>query len=349
MGNRKGKYVTIKDVAGLAGVSVATVSYVLNNKKVDRITDETRQKVLQAAKELNYRPNIAAQNLKSGKSYIIGLVLPRITDTFYAEIAEGVECAASEKDYRIALFVTHDDLQQEKKAFEALANMRVAGILVSGIRGDIQVEENRLFLSMERQGIPIIQVDRYYDLNGLPSVSNDDYKGSYEMTKWLIGATGKKVALMMPDEKRTAMEMRSRGFIDASLEMESAQNNRVYRFTFSENNDENMRHCVDEMVAEGYQVIYDVTGDQNTIEVIRYLNKKGLRVPDEISVAGYDGINLGDYFTPKLTTVQQPIARIGAEAVRMLDELLSGIKLGQKSLKLENQLVIRDSVKIVNK
>ena len=72
MGNRKGKYVTIKDVAGLAGVSVATVSYVLNNKKVDRITDETRQKVLQAAKELNYRPNIAAQNLKSGKSYIIG-------------------------------------------------------------------------------------------------------------------------------------------------------------------------------------------------------------------------------------------------------------------------------------
>ena len=73
MRNRKGKYVTIKDVAGLAGVSVATVSYVLNNKKVDRITDETRQKVLQAAKELNYRPNIAAQNLKSGKSYIIGL------------------------------------------------------------------------------------------------------------------------------------------------------------------------------------------------------------------------------------------------------------------------------------
>ena len=142
------------------------------------------------------------------------------------------------------------------------------------------------------------------------------------------------------------MEMRSRGFIDASLEMERAQNNRIYRFTFSENNDENMRRCVDEMVAEGYQVIYDVTGDQNTIEVIRYLNRKGLRVPDDISVAGYDGINLGDYFTPKLTTVQQPIARIGAEAVRMLDELLSGNKLEQKSLKLENQLVIRDSVKI---
>lgn len=118
-------------------------------------------------------------------------------------------------------------------------------------------------------------MDRYYDLNGLPSVSNDDYRGSYEMTKWLIGATGKKIALMMPDEKRTAMEMRSRGFIDASLEMERAQNNRIYRFTFSENNDENMRRCVDEMVAEGYKVIYDVTGDQNTIEVIRYLNRKG--------------------------------------------------------------------------
>ena len=337
------KQVTLGDIAQQAGVSIATVSYVLNNYKNSRISDETRQRVMETAEQLNYRPNVNARILKGKGSSTVGLIIPSIRNYYYPELTEGVTVRANEIDYNIALFNTNDDLQKEKAAFDTLRSMQAAGVIVAGIASSCE-EELQLFNEMSESGMPIICVDRYHIPSAVPTVSIDQRKASYDMTRCLLHEGHKRIALVLPIIQHDQMVERREGFEQAMHEYGGiiSETTVFYVDTVGlANIAEEIQNILSAIPA--FSAIYFACGDLIAIEAIRCLKRCGVRVPKDISVAGFDGIDVGEIISPTLTTVKQPIYEMGYEAMRLLEQGIRQRKSAYTDLRLPHTIAMRES------
>lgn len=184
--------ITSKDVARLAGVSRTTVSLVLNGIPNSRIPDETRQKVLKAAEELKYQPNVLAQSLKTKRSKIIGLVIPSITNPFFPSIAQGVEDIANEHGYNIFLCNSFRDPEKEKGYIQALASKQVDGIVFTSITYNVDY-----IRELRRQGVAIVAFDRRINDNNVDSVLFDNLKGGEMAVEYLLSMGHKNIAFFV--------------------------------------------------------------------------------------------------------------------------------------------------------
>lgn len=335
---------TIKDVANKVGVSVATVSYVLNGKK--KISEATKQKIYEAMEELNYVPDINAQGLNSHSSKLIGVVVPQtengdklmFQNGFYSEVLGSIEYYARQKGYHVIISATDTN-----ESYLKLAKQRnLDGIIVIGMYPDDFYKE------LKKTDIPIVLIDSYCNDFYYHSIRIDDAYGSYLATKYLLENGHREIAFFVGQIKDNGvMKKRLQGYKHA-LEEFDVKFNEKYVFEGQIEYESGIK-LADRLVDSKFPVTAIVcAADILAIGVMSELYKLGVKVPDDISIVGFDDLEISNYLTPPLTTIHQQISLKGKKAVEMLLEHIEKINLPKQEEVLSLELIERGSVKKLN-
>lgn len=324
---------TIREVALKAGVSVATVSRVLN--KSDTVREQTKQKVEQAIRELNYEPSVLGRNLRNSQSKLLLILIPNISNPFYTKIIKGIEDTVIEKGYNILLCETNSNPKREAIYFNLVRNRLADGI----ISMDPTVDKEKLYKLASNY--PIVQCSEYDESGIIPYVSINNELAAYHAVKHLIKLGNRKIALINFDEKFLYSRERYRGFVKALEEFEIPVNKDwVYhtdKLTF-DSGQQAMRILLTQK--EKPTAVFAVS-DILAIGALKELNEQGLCVPQDLAIVGFDKISFSNMTNPTLTTVSQPMYKMGCLSAEMIIKKINGEKVN--SCMLEHELVIRDS------
>lgn len=329
---------SIKDVAKEAGVSIATVSRVLND--VDVVNEETKKKVKEAIKKLGYRPNIVARSLKTQKTRTIGILVPDISSQFYPEVVRGAEDVANIYDYNIMLCNSDLDIEKEKEYLKVLKEKMVDGVIYMSS----SLKEEIIDLINELQ-VTTVLVETKDERGILPSVTIDSKLAANEVTKYLLDKGNKNIAFIgVHKNSANAWSMRYDGYKEA-LEDKGIEIN------------ENLTYFNDLRAKSGYDGVNEIldrgekfdglfcASDEIAMGAINALRDKGIRVPEDVDVIGFNDIYTASLFYPRLTTVSQPMYDMGSVAMRMLIKLANHQELDETHFVLPHDLVERDSCK----
>lgn len=323
----------IQQVAERAGVSVATVSRVLNN--ITSVSPKTRIKVENAIKELNYAPSMLGRNLRNSESRLLLVLIPSISNPFYTEIIKGIENIAIINHYNILLCETDSNPQRENIYFNMVKNKLADGI----ISMDPAVNMQKLNELAENHAI--ILCSEYDEGDSIPYVTIDSELAAYHAVKHLIKLGHEKVALINADEKFLYTRQRRKGYERALKEFGlPIRDEWIYN-----TDDLDFEHGVHAMrmllqLKERPTAVFAVS-DTLAIGALKEINAQGLKVPDDIAVVGFDKISFSNMTNPTLTTVAQPMYKMGCTAANMLINSIKGNKV--ESVVLEHELVIRES------
>lgn len=306
---------TIKDVAKIAGVSISTVSRVMNSP--ESVVEKKRVKVEDAIDKLKYKPNALARGLISKKTHTLGVVIPDIRNPYYADIIRGMEDASKKLGYNLIICNTDRD---RKRLFSYLNNFyekQVDGILYTSdpVFPDYYHE-------MQRLRLPVVLVSTHSMEYELPSVKIDDELAAYDAVRFLIDAGHRKIGMIGFDLSDSIAGLtRYQGFVRALREndLDEFKNNIVYVNGWS--------YDAPDVAAKLMTKFPDLTAiftasDELAMGLLSYLNEQGIAVPKQISVIGFDNIRLSSLMIPKLTTVEQPTYEIGFRAVEKLDAII---------------------------
>lgn len=311
---------TIKDIAKEAGVSIATVSFIVNGKD-QHISEATRQRVKDVMKKYNYIPNAMAGSLVTRRTGIIGLILPDITNPFFPGIARGAEDRANEEGYSIIFCNTDDKIEVEEKYIESLTSKMVDGIIIAHSSSSDKMRE-----ILERTQIPVILIDRDFDSkNILGKVLVNNRAGAFNAVCHMVGKGYKKIAYLSGSLKtKTAME-RLEGYKDALKEKGMPLEKHLIKY--GEYRAEWGSKGVTELLEEksDFDAIF-CGNDLIAIGAMKELLKNGYKVPEDIGVMGFDDIYMSQMVEPELTTVKQPNYEMGYQAVELLIKYLKDKK-----------------------
>ena len=302
--------VTIKDVAKRAGVAISTVSRVINNSGY--VASETREKVLRAVEEMKFVPSHMARSLVSRETKSLGLIMPDITNPFFPAIARGVEDAAAALGYTVVLCNTDDDLAREEAYVKTLREKFIDGIIfVTVTPGNQEIKD------LLDNGMPVVALDRSQEVLTAPAVLVDNVEGGYMATRYLIERGHRLIAhISGPEYMSTSVDRRTgyqKALKEAGLEVLPAL---LRRGDFRlEGGYREMKAILESGVRP---TALFAANDLMAIGAMRALEESGLRVPDDVSVIGYDDISLASLVKPTLTTIRQPAYQMGQEAVRLL-------------------------------
>lgn len=324
--------VTMRDVAQRAGVSINTVSRVVNDH--GEISEATRQRVLSAIDELGFRPNVLARSLVSGKSLSVGLVIPQITDPFFPEVVLGVESVARRQGYSVLLCNTNDDPQQELDYIDILAGKQVDGVILCGSR----LNEQQLSSAAARHRIAVVTSRKPH---GASVIALRGDSGLAAITTHLIG-----------------LGHRAIGHVGSSIGSGGERTDgyrralREHGLTLNEDRMSIMQRPTIETGREGGHALLlrcpDVTAvtcfnDLIAIGVMRACAELGRRVPDDVAVVGFDDIDLASLVTPTLTTMHIPRFQLGEMAMELMLRVIADTGVHEESLAVYPELVVRES------
>ena len=329
--------ITIKDVAKQAGVSISTVSRVINDSKP--VTDEVKQRVLDVIKETGYIPNPLARSLVTKKSQLIGVIVPELSDSFVNEILNGIEEVAKMYNYDILLANTYSNREQELKSINLLRAKQVEGMVM--ISWSVEEEHVDYIQNCGMPATYISKTARNYDIH---TVSTSNKKATYDMTKYLVSKGHEKIAFIMTSKDDTVLEMeRLSGYEDALSENNIKLDKTLIKNggTTYETGYESMKELLDDGIIPHAAF---VTGDEAAIGAINAICDAGYKVPEDISVAGFNDVKIAKMYRPKLTTVYQPLYDMGAVAMRMVIKMINKEPLENKKIELPYRIVERESV-----
>ncbi|MGD9568281.1 MAG: LacI family DNA-binding transcriptional regulator [Sedimentibacter sp.] len=335
--------ITIKEIAKESGVSIATVSMILNNKD-QNITNATRMRVLEVVKKYNYIPNAMAGSLVTQKTHIIGLILPDITNPFFPGIARGAEDKANESGYSIIFCNTDDKLEVEEKYIVTLTKKMADGIIIAHSSNSVKMSE-----ILERCKVPIILIDRdFYSENIRGKVLVNNLEGAYKGVSYLIEKGYKKIAFLSGSLKtRTALD-RLYGYKKALAENNIEYDDKLVKY--GEYKIDWGKNGVNELLSENknFDAIF-CGNDLIAIGAIKELKENGLNIPGDIGVMGFDDIYLAGLVEPALTTIRQPNYKMGYKAMELLLENINSNdknnnKNKLKTITLETEIIERNSI-----
>jgi DNA-binding LacI/PurR family transcriptional regulator len=335
------KQATSQDVADLAGVSRTTVSFVLNNVPGMKISEETRQRVLEAAQQLNYYPVSAARTLASGKTHRIGLVLCEqrdhlMADAFLPPFLRGVSDLAHQESYRV-VFQSAEDKAGETAYVGLLREQHVDGLIVSAPRSD-DSQLSRLY----EEGYPLVLHGRLPDC-ALPFVDIDNVGGAHKAVSHLIGLGHRRIGLITNAPlSYTSSQDRLTGYRQALQEAALPLDDELVRY--GEFSPQSGRKAMESLLAlPSPPSAVLVASDVVALGAMAAVRKQGIRIPQDIALVGFDDIFLAAYVSPPLTTVRLPAYGLGWAAGDMLIRLINEDDLVEKQMLLESELVIRQS------
>lgn len=328
---------TIKDVAERVGITPTTVSRILNNRGY--ISDKTRQKVYKAMEELDYQPNEVARSLSKKHTNCIGIVLPSIKHPFFAEVLSWLEFYAADRGYKIMVCNSQEDKAKEMEYIDLLKSNRVAGIIFCTRSGKIEKNLDAV--------CPIIAFEREAS-EGIPTVICDNYQGGTLATKCLLEAGCRQpVVLSGTKNLHLPADSREEAFLDSCRE--AGVQGRVFNTSEMQFNEQNYEKWIEEILRShpGTDGIF-ATSDVIAAQVIRVCHRMKLRVPEDISLVGFDDVEIAGLTCPSLTTVHQPIEQMCDYAIDVIVRKLRGETIPRKIV-LPVTLVERESVKTAHR
>lgn len=330
--------VTIRDVAARANVSVTTVSRVLNNKP--DVSEATKRRVKKAIEELGYKPSGLARGLVLQKTNSIGLIIPDISNPFFPAIVKGIERRAKELGYSLLLCTTDNDKQEETEALALLRSKQVDGIILS-----FSLQSQEALLELEKQGFPIVQIDRQVKKSGYPAVTIDNQKSAFKATEFLINQGHTKIGHVTGHLNVETALQRLDGF-RLALKKHGVE----YREDWVLPGDfgrETGKACMERFIAmsERPTAIF-FANDLMAFGAYEAIFNHGLNIPEDFSIIGHDNIDVASVIKPGLTTMEQPQYRLGQIAAEKLIGMIEGKQDSPaQTVVLESDLVVRESVK----
>jgi len=325
------------DVARLAGVSQSAVSKVLNDPASASIPAETRQRILKAVEIVGYQPNVLARSLRVGKTHMLGLIVPDSANPFFAELGKHMEEAAYRQGYSVILCNTGGDPDRESFYTDTLLRQQVDGVIF--VAGGNQA--NCLNQALERQ-IPVVVVDRDLPDCAVDTVLLDNFQGGLLATRHLLALGHRRIGCIAGPSNVTPSAERVLGYKAALGEYGIAVDDALIR-------QGNFQ------LESGWKRAHEILGqaprptalfacnDLMAVGALRAAAELGLSVPRDLSVVGFDNIELASYTAPPLTTVAQPTDEIGVKAVTLLIERIQDRTLKPRSERLDAALIIRES------
>ncbi|WP_341887090.1 LacI family DNA-binding transcriptional regulator [Variovorax sp. YR752] len=329
---------TIKDVALQAGVSVTTVSHVVNDTR--HVSAKVRERVELAIRELGYVPNAMARSLKSNTTSTLGMLIPNSSNPYFAEIVRIVEDRCFGAGYTLVLCNTDDEPRRQSVYLQVLAERRIDGLIVVSTGAD---EDDSLATQLRGLRIPTVLVDREIADPACDLVETAHMQGGLLAVRHLLSLGHKRIACIGGPTGVTSSEQRIEGWRMALAETGSAPNADalLWRGGFTSQGGYEAMHAI--LRTEQKPSAVFVCNDLMAIGALRAAHESGVRVPDELSIVGFDDIELSAYTSPPLTTVAQPKERIGALAVDMLLERMGGKRRDARKVVLQPELRVRAS------
>ncbi len=327
---------TMADVAERAGVSVATVSRALSGDR-KRVSAGLLQRVLLAAEDLHYYPNNLARNMRFGSSRIFGLVISDIGNPFFTAVARGAEDVAQRHGYSLVLANTDESPEREASTLSAMAAERAAGVIVATTNESVEALRRRQSI-----GGALVAVDRRVESPPTDSVAVDNETAAYGAVTHLVRLGHRRIAMVGgPHDARTARERYlgyERAFRDHRLDLEPE--------LFREGNFREAAALVHTRalldLAEPPTAIFSVN-NLTTIGVVKALRERGVRMPDQMSLVGFDDLPTAELLDPPLTVVQQPTYQMGAQAAELLVRRLDEPTATVEKVLLAGTLIVRGS------
>ncbi|AZC12349.1 LacI family DNA-binding transcriptional regulator [Microbacterium sp. ABRD28] len=327
--------VSIADVAARAGVSPTTVSHALSGKR--KVSDEVRLRVHSAMDELGYVPSRSAQSLASGKTRIVGLIVPDISNEFFAELTRGAELAAVEHGYNVILCTTGFDHEREINYLTMIRSRAVDG-LVYAAGAPPSTSELGAILG----DLPYVLVDEEVPGSPAPSFVSDNAAGGRVVAEHLLSLGHRRSVVLAAEGDLVSSVQRVAGFCDAWEEATGSRPAvREGAFTVSGGR-RAIEHEVASIVGGEVTAVFAVN-DLMALGAIDELDRAGISIPTDVSVVGFDDITAGHFARPRLTTVRQDVAGLGTRAVEALVSLLDGPPAPPRRTVLPVTLTVRDS------
>ncbi len=329
---------TLRDVARVAGVHPGTVSRALNPETRGLVNERTAERVLDAAKELGYRPNPIARGLRTNRSHTIGVLVPDLMNPLFAAVVRGIEDGLRDGGYTPLIANTDNDTDRERVAFEAMSARQVDGFIAATATRD-----HWLLADAVPLGAKVVLVNRRVDSDALPAVTGDDHEGVRLAVEHLTALGHRRIAHLAGSQALYTGWSRHQGFVDAMLaaRLEPDRSLIVFSEVFTER--EGAR-CCGELLDRHSEFTAIVAGnDLLALGCYDALEERGLRCPADVSVVGYNDMPFVDRFRPPLTTVRVPHYELGATAAQLMLEQLHGVDAPPRQLLLAPELVVRGS------
>lgn len=329
--------VTIYDVAREAGVSMATVSRVVNNNP--NVKPQTRKKVFEAIERLGYRPNAVARGLASKKTTTVGVVIPDISNEIFAEVARGIEDIANMYHYNIILCNADKKKEKEIRVINTLLEKQVDGLLFMG--GNVTEEHMQAF---KTASVPIVLCGTTTEDDTMPAVDIDHEQAAYDAVKYLLDRGHRRIGMISgtlqdPNNGFSRYQGYRRAMEEAGITL-TDDHVRIGNYKY-ESGFEAMQHFLG--LPERPTAIFAAT-DEMAIGAIHAIQDAGLSVPDDISVISVDNSRMASMVRPLLTAVAQPMYDIGAVSMRLLTKLMNKEKVDSGKIVLPHELIERKSV-----
>lgn len=324
----------IQEVAKRANVSVATVSRVLNNNQY--VKEETRQRVVKVIKEMNYSPNLSGRILRRNETKIILVLLPTISNPFFSKVVTGIRHVADKFGYLLMICNTDSDIKKEIEFLDLLKFKQADGaIIISHELEAKQVDEIG-------SSFPLVQCFEYRDMDNISYVSIDNEKAAYEAVSYLIGIGHTRIGFVGCNTLYSSAKQREQGYINALNEanIEVSPKRMIYgNYGFKSGYD-----CVGKFLEDDQAptAIFAIS-DMQAIGIMKALKNKGIRVPEDISVIGFDNIDFSRIYDPGLTTVSQPAYKIGSRAMSLLISHIKEEDDKPQHILLKHNLIVRES------
>ncbi|MBQ4075891.1 MAG: LacI family DNA-binding transcriptional regulator [Clostridia bacterium] len=330
---------SISDVARRAGVSTATVSRVMNNK-TNGVSSSTRERVLAIMEEMNYRPSQLARSIALNHSNIIGVIIPDVSNLFYPQMLRGIDDYLNTRGYSMMLFNSDSDPEREKKQLLSMVDNRVDGvILCSGVSNEAFLKEYRTY------GMPLALIGRTFDSAYADcSIIGDNEQGMYDSASLMLSHGHKRILYLDGTAGAAGPIYRLRGYRHALQDGGvTPDEGLILRGEFSIQFGYDM---VLSLLDEGKEFTAIVSGsDLVAIGAIKALRSRGIRVPEDIEVMGFDNIELSEIFEPKLSTVSKPHYEIASQAAKMLISTIENEELPIRRMTVASTLILRDTTR----
>lgn len=328
------KKITMLDIAKKAGVSKATVSMVLN-KRDHCISEETKQKILKLAKELNYIPNSLARGLSTKKTGTIGIILPDITNPFFASIARAIEDSANLLGYNVMFCNADNEIDKELEYIKLLISKLVDGVIfIAGGESKSSVE------MLKSNNIPFVLVDRYME-------SYKDEYGVYLLNEagviqgieYLYNKGNRKIAFVKGHEHLQISNERLKGYKRAMNKYGIYDEKLIFKGDFNIEGGIKATEAILKDLGKVDAIFY--SNDIMALGGMKVLLRKGFKIPEDIRIMGFDNIDICEIFEPELTTIAQPIYDMGRESCKLLIDVINNLSIEKKQIYFDTELIIR--------
>ncbi|PRJ56738.1 MULTISPECIES: substrate-binding domain-containing protein [Haemophilus] len=326
---------TMKDIARLAQVSTSTVSHVINGSRF--VSDEIREKVMRIVAELNYTPSAVARSLKVRETKTIGLLVTATNNPFFAEVMAGVEQYCQQHQYNLIIATTGGDAKRLQQNLQTLMHKQVDGLLL--MCGDSRFQADiELAISL-----PLVVMDWWFTELNADKILENSALGGYLATKALIDAGHRKIGIITGNLKKSVAQNRLQGYKNALSEAKIALN--PHWIVESHFDFEGGVLGIQSLLTQSSRpTAVFCCSDTIAVGAYQAIQQQGLRIPQDLSIMGYDDIELARYLSPPLSTICQPKAELGKLAVEALLQRIKNPNENYRTLVLEPTCVLRESI-----